>query len=170
MHTQLRRSAFGSHACTPTVDRVAGRCYRHPADLTGTAAVQRFKIIGTGSYLPDNVVTNDDLAKTVDTSDTWIRERTGIRARRYAPEEAATSDLAAEAIRRACVDADMSPADLDAIIIGTCSQDTIFPSTACISRHAEKRRPLFSFALTSRREPMATGVLIMPRIIGAGYG
>ncbi len=131
MHTQARGTGFGAQVYAPTVDRMAGRCYRHRADLTGTAAVQRFKIIGTGSYLPDNVVTNDDLAKRVETTDTWIRERTGIRARRYAPEEAATSDLAAEAIRRACSDADMSPAELDGIIIGTCSQDTIFPSTAC---------------------------------------
>lgn len=93
--------------------------------------MQRFKIIGTGSYLPDNVVTNDDLAKTVETSDAWIRERTGIGARRFAPEDAATSDLAAQAIRRACADAGIGPEALDAIIVGTCTQDTIFPSTAC---------------------------------------
>lgn len=93
--------------------------------------MQRFKIIGTGSYLPDNVVTNDDLAKTVDTSDSWIRERTGIRARRFAPEGATTSGLAAEAIRRACAQAQMDPSELDAIIVGTCTPDTLFPSTAC---------------------------------------
>ncbi|MCR9160899.1 MAG: 3-oxoacyl-ACP synthase III family protein [Nannocystaceae bacterium] len=93
--------------------------------------MQRFKIIGTGSDVPDNVVTNDDLAKTVDTSDSWIRERTGIGARRFAPADAATSDLAAGAVRRACEDAGLDPAELDAIIVGTCSQDTIFPSTAC---------------------------------------
>lgn len=93
--------------------------------------MQRFKIIGTGSYLPDNVVTNDDLAKTVDTSDTWIRERTGIRARRFAPEGATTSGLAAQAVRRACDDAGIATQDLDAIIVGTCTPDTLFPSTAC---------------------------------------
>lgn len=107
--------------------------------------MQRFKIIGTGSYLPDNVVTNDELAKTVDTSDTWIRERTGIGARRFAPAEAATSDLAAEAVRRACDDASVEPGELDAIIVGTCSQDTIFPSTACWVQEKLKVRGMPAF-------------------------
>ncbi|MEM6290183.1 MAG: beta-ketoacyl-ACP synthase III [Myxococcota bacterium] len=93
--------------------------------------MQRFKIIGTGSYLPERVVTNDELSKRVDTSDQWIRERTGIGARRYAPDDVSTSDLAAAAIRRACEDADMDPAELDGILVGTCTPDMVFPSTAC---------------------------------------
>lgn len=92
--------------------------------------MQRFKIIGTGSFLPDNVVTNDDLAKTVDTSDEWIRDRSGIAERRYVLEEA-TSDLAAKAVARACDDAGMEASELDALIVGTCTPDALFPSTAC---------------------------------------
>jgi 3-oxoacyl-[acyl-carrier-protein] synthase-3 len=93
--------------------------------------VKSLKIIGTGSYLPPTIITNDELAARVDTSDAWIHERTGIKARRQADELSATSDLAAEAIKAACHDAGMEPAELDGIIVGTCSQDTIFPSTAC---------------------------------------
>jgi len=128
--TGFTLGAGSRHAWTPAVDRTAAHCYRHPDEPTGTA-VQRFKIIGTGSEVPDNVVTNDDLAKTVDTSDQWIRERTGIRARRFAAEGTTTSSLAAVAVERACEDAGMAPDELDAIIVGTCTQDTLFPSTAC---------------------------------------
>ncbi len=93
--------------------------------------MQRFKIIGTGSYLPERVVTNDELSERVETSDAWIRERTGIGTRRFAPQTSATSDLAAHAVRRACADASIEPAELDALIVGTCTPDTLFPSTAC---------------------------------------
>ncbi len=94
--------------------------------------MKSLKIIGTGSFLPDKVVTNADLAESgVDTSDEWIRERTGIGARRQVEGRTATSDLAAAAIKAACEDAGIEPSELDGIIVGTCSQDTIFPSTAC---------------------------------------
>jgi 3-oxoacyl-[acyl-carrier-protein] synthase-3 len=94
--------------------------------------VKSLKIIGTGSFLPEKVVTNADLADAgVDTSDEWIRERTGIGARRSVEGRTATSDLAAGAIAAACADAGIEPGELDGIIVGTCSQDTIFPSTAC---------------------------------------
>lgn len=89
------------------------------------------KILGVGHCLPDSIVTNDDMARIVDTSDAWIRERTGIGARRVVREGVATSHLAAEAIKRACENANIEPAQLDGIIVGTCSQDTVFPSTAC---------------------------------------
>ena len=90
------------------------------------------RIIGTGSYLPDKVVTNDDLARTVDTSDEWIRTRTGIRSRHVAAEGQLASDLALPAAQRALQSAGMDAADIDLIIVATTTPDIIFPSTACI--------------------------------------
>jgi 3-oxoacyl-[acyl-carrier-protein] synthase-3 len=77
-------------------------------------------------------VTNDDLSKIVDTSDDWIKTRTGIRERRVSDEGTATSDLALIAAERAIVSAKIDPLDLDLIIVATCSPDTLFPSVACI--------------------------------------
>ncbi len=81
--------------------------------------------------MPDNIVTNDDLADRLDTSDGWIRDRTGIGARRVADPKTATSDLAAGAIADACAEAGIEPGELDGIIVGTCSPDALMPSTAC---------------------------------------
>lgn len=89
------------------------------------------KIIGTGSAVPDQVVTNDDLAKFVDTSDEWIRTRTGIRERRIASSVSGTSDLAAEAAKEALKNAGVSAEELDIIILATSSADCCFPSGAC---------------------------------------
>jgi 3-oxoacyl-[acyl-carrier-protein] synthase III len=93
--------------------------------------VRSLKLLGTGRCLPDKVVTNDDLAVRLDTSDGWIRERTGIAARRVVDAKTSTSDLAAVAIADACQEAGIEPGELDGIIVGTCSPDTLFPSTAC---------------------------------------
>jgi len=90
------------------------------------------RIIGTGSYLPEKVVTNDDLARTVDTSDEWIRTRTGIRSRHVAAEGQLASDLALPAAQRALQSAGVGAADIDLIIVATTTPDIIFPSTACI--------------------------------------
>jgi 3-oxoacyl-[acyl-carrier-protein] synthase III len=90
------------------------------------------RIIGTGSYLPERVVTNDDLARTVDTSDEWIRTRTGIRSRHIATEGQLASDLALPAAQRALQSAGVNPGDIDLIIVATTTPDIIFPSTACI--------------------------------------
>jgi len=90
------------------------------------------RIIGIGSYVPDNVVTNFDLEKVLDTSDEWIRTRTGIVERRIAPFEIATSDLATEAAKEALKDAGLKPEDIDMIIVGTATPDMFYPATACI--------------------------------------
>jgi 3-oxoacyl-[acyl-carrier-protein] synthase-3 len=91
------------------------------------------RIAGTGSYLPPRVMTNDDFAKRgLETSDEWIRERTGIRERHIADESQASSDLALEASRRALEAAGMAATDLDLIIVATSTPDYIFPSTACL--------------------------------------
>jgi 3-oxoacyl-[acyl-carrier-protein] synthase-3 len=94
--------------------------------------VIRSRIVGTGSYLPPRVVTNDELAKRLDTSDAWIQERTGIRQRHIAEQSQASSDLAFEASRRALDAAGLRAADIDLIIVATSTPDFIFPSTACL--------------------------------------
>ncbi len=91
----------------------------------------RIKITGTGFYAPDKILTNFDLEKMVDTSDEWIITRTGIKERRIASEDQATSDLAVEASRMALKNAGLEVKDIDLIIVATSTPDTIFPSTAC---------------------------------------
>jgi 3-oxoacyl-[acyl-carrier-protein] synthase III len=90
------------------------------------------RIVGTGSYLPPRVVTNDDLAKRLDTSDAWIRERTGIAQRHIADESQTSSDLALEASRRALEAAGLRATDLDLIVLATSTPDYVFPSSACL--------------------------------------
>lgn len=89
-------------------------------------------ISGIGSSIPDKVITNDDLSKMVDTSDEWIRTRTGIRERRVVDENTATSDLCTEAAELALKDANVDAKDIDLIIVATVTSDMAFPSTACI--------------------------------------
>ncbi len=91
-------------------------------------------VIGIGSYLPERRLTNQDLEGMVETSDEWITTRTGIRERRLAETDQATSDLATEAGRRAMADAGIEADDLDLLVVGTSSPDMIFPSTACITQ------------------------------------
>jgi 3-oxoacyl-[acyl-carrier-protein] synthase-3 len=90
----------------------------------------RARVIGAGSFLPDNVVTNHDLAKKVDTSDAWIRERTGITQRYIAKDGQCTSDLALGAARAALADAGIDAGELDLVIVATTTPDRTFPSVA----------------------------------------
>lgn len=93
------------------------------------------RIIGTGSYLPQKILSNFDLEKFLDTTDEWIVTRTGIRERRIAAEGETTSDLATNAARRALEMAGVAPEELDLIIVGTISGDFPFPATACLVQH-----------------------------------
>jgi 3-oxoacyl-[acyl-carrier-protein] synthase-3 len=93
------------------------------------------RIIATGSALPERVVTNADLEKIVDTSDEWIRTRTGIRQRHIAADGETTGDLAFLAAQRALEAAGVKASELDLIILGTTTPDIIFPSTACLVQH-----------------------------------
>lgn len=88
-------------------------------------------ITGTGAYLPEKVITNADLEDMVDTSDEWIRQRTGIVERRIADDDTATSDLSIRAARRAIEHAQIDPVDIEMILVATVTPDTFFPSTAC---------------------------------------
>ncbi len=90
------------------------------------------RIAGTGSYVPERVLTNADLEKMVDTSDEWIRTRTGIQERRIATPEQATSDIAYEAGKRALEMAGISGSQISVIIVATITPDHVFPSTGCI--------------------------------------
>lgn len=92
---------------------------------------RKIKIVGSGFYVPDKVLTNADLEKIVDTSDEWITTRSGIKERRIADPEVATSDLGIEAAKRALADAGRTAEDIDLIIVATATPDTAFPSTAC---------------------------------------
>ncbi|TAL29681.1 MAG: ketoacyl-ACP synthase III [Phenylobacterium sp.] len=94
--------------------------------------VLRSVVTGVGGYLPDRIVTNDELSKLVDTSDEWIRERTGIRQRRQADDGTPVSDLAVEAARRALEAAGRTPDDVDLIIVATTTPDLTFPAVATI--------------------------------------
>jgi len=89
------------------------------------------KIIGSGSYLPDRVLTNQDLEKMLDTTDEWITSRTGIKQRHIIADDQVTSDLAYEASKKALQDANLVAQDIDLIILATTTPDKIFPSTAC---------------------------------------
>jgi 3-oxoacyl-[acyl-carrier-protein] synthase-3 len=93
------------------------------------------RIAGTGSYLPEKVLTNDDLTKFVDTSDEWIATRTGIRERHVAANGETTGDLAFYAATRALESAGIQASELDLIVLGTTTPDLIFPSTACLLQH-----------------------------------
>jgi 3-oxoacyl-[acyl-carrier-protein] synthase-3 len=90
------------------------------------------RIIGTGSALPDKIVTNKDLEKIMDTDDQWIRERTGIRERRLVVEGETTTTLAEEACRKAMQAADVDPSEIDLLLMGTTTPDLVFPSSACL--------------------------------------
>ncbi|MGK0186218.1 MAG: 3-oxoacyl-[acyl-carrier-protein] synthase-3 [Verrucomicrobiales bacterium] len=135
-------------------------------------------IAGTGSYLPEKVLTNADLEKLVDTSDEWIISRTGIRERRIAADDEATSDMATKAGQRAMEQAGVSAEELDLIIVATVSPDTFFPATACyVQKNLGAKNAVcfdisaacsgFLFALQTSRHFINTGNSKTALIIGA---
>ncbi len=90
------------------------------------------RIIGTGGYLPEDIRTNDDISQTVDTSDSWIFERTGIKSRRIAKPHETASSMAEAAARQAIEAAQINPEDIDIIIVATGTPDRVYPSTGCL--------------------------------------
>jgi 3-oxoacyl-[acyl-carrier-protein] synthase III len=92
---------------------------------------RRIKIVGTGFYVPDQILTNADLEKMVDTTDEWITTRTGVKTRHIASSDQATSDLCIEAARRALKNAHLEIKDIDLIMVANNTPDTVFPATAC---------------------------------------
>ncbi len=136
------------------------------------------RIAGTGKYLPERVLTNFDLEKMVDTSDEWIRTRTGIERRHIAADDQATSDLALEASRAALEDAGIGPQDIDLVIVGTTTPDLIFPNVACLVQQKlgipacpafsiEAACSGFVYALTTADQFMRGGMAQRALVIGA---
>lgn len=105
------------------------------------------KIIGTGSSVPEAILSNSDLEKMVDTSDEWITSRTGIKERRIADENTAASDVAHGAAEKALKAAGVSPQELDVIIVGTITPDFIFPSTGCVLQSRLGAKKAYAFDL-----------------------
>jgi 3-oxoacyl-[acyl-carrier-protein] synthase-3 len=135
-------------------------------------------ILGTGKYLPERIMTNADLEKLVDTNEEWIFTRTGIRERRMAAPEQATSDLAYEAAVEALNRAGLTAEDLDLIIVATLTPDHLFPSTACLVQarlgatkaaafDLEAACSGFVYALSSAYGYIATGMYKHVLVIGA---
>jgi 3-oxoacyl-[acyl-carrier-protein] synthase III len=117
--------------------------------LEGVDEVKRARIIGTGSYLPEKVLTNFDLEKFLDTNDEWIVTRTGIRERRVAAEGEFTSDLAVKAARQALQMANTTPGELDLIVVGTITGDFPWPATACLVQHQLGAANAFAYDLSA---------------------
>jgi len=126
------------------------------------------RIIGTGSYLPPKIVTNDDLAKQMDTSDEWIRTRTGIRQRHIAEPSQASSDLAVEASRAALAAARILPQEIDLIIVATATPDYIFPSTACIMQAKLKIKGCAAFDIQAVCSGFVYALAIADKLIRSG--
>ena len=105
------------------------------------------KIIGTGSSVPDAILSNSDLEKMVETSDEWITSRTGIKERRIADENTASSDIAYEAAEKALKAAGVSPQQIDVIIVGTITPDFLFPSTGCVVQSLLGAKNAYAFDL-----------------------
>ena len=140
--------------------------------------MKKVGIIGLGEYLPKKVLTNADLEKMVDTSDEWITSRTGIKERRLAAQDEATSDLAFAAAKEAILDARIKPEDIDLIIVATITPDMPFPSTASILQNMVGAKNAvcfdvsaacagFVYALSMAHQFIARGVYKKALIVGA---
>jgi 3-oxoacyl-[acyl-carrier-protein] synthase III len=136
--------------------------------MTGRKVLLKARIISTGSYVPENVITNNDLEQIVDTSDEWIIERTGIKERRIANGDQATSDLACEAAHEALKRADLKPRDIDLIIVATISGDMPFPSTACFLQQKLGAKNAAAFDLNAACSGFVYGLHIANSLIKTG--
>lgn len=125
-------------------------------------------ILGTGTALPEKVITNADLEKLVDTSDQWIIERTGIKERRQAGPHETTSSLSVEASRKALEMAGISPSELDLIICSTISPDMPLPATASFVQHDLGARPCFAFDLAAACSGFLFGLSVAEQFIQTG--
>ncbi len=130
--------------------------------------MRRARIIATSSYVPENVVTNQDLEQLVNTSDEWITERTGIKERRIAPEGQSASDLAYQASLKALKEAGLKANDIDLILVATVSADMLFPSTGCVVQHMLEAKNAVAFDLNAACSGFLFGLSVANSFITSG--
>jgi 3-oxoacyl-[acyl-carrier-protein] synthase-3 len=130
--------------------------------------VIRSRVTGTGAYLPDRRLTNQELERMVETSDRWIVERTGIRERRIAAPEEATSDLAAVAGRQALAASGVAASSVELIIVATATPDMLFPSTACLVQERLGAKQAFAFDLSAACTGFLYALAVADQYIRAG--
>ena len=126
------------------------------------------RIIGTGKYLPARILTNFDLEKMVDTTDEWIRSRTGIEHRHIAADDEATSDLAHKAGLAALEDAGLTAADIDFVLVGTTTPDLIFPNVACLVQEKLGIRGTPAFSLEAACSGFLYALVVADQFIRTG--
>lgn len=132
------------------------------------AGLFRSRVAGIGSYLPEKILSNEDLEKLVETSNQWIIERTGIERRHIAAEHEATSDLCVQAAIRALEDAKLTIQDIDMIIVGTVSGDHPMPSTACYVQTKLGAKNVMSFDLNAACSGFIYGITVADQFIRTG--
>ncbi|MBP1151875.1 MULTISPECIES: beta-ketoacyl-ACP synthase III [unclassified Methylocaldum] len=126
------------------------------------------RILGTGGYLPETILTNEQIAQTVDTSDAWIIERTGIRERRIAGKHETASSMAERAARQALESAEIEPGTIDLIIVATCTPDRVFPSTACLLQQRLNIRDCAAFDVQAACSGFIYALSIADQYVRAG--
>jgi 3-oxoacyl-[acyl-carrier-protein] synthase-3 len=126
------------------------------------------RIAGTGKYLPERVLTNFDLEKMVETSDEWIRSRTGIERRHIASDEQATSDLATEAGRAAIEAAGITPEDIDLVVVGTTTPDLVFPNVGCLVQERLGIPPAPAFSLEAACSGFVYALTVADQFVRSG--
>ena len=128
-------------------------------------------VVGWGNYVPRRILTNDDLSQMVDTSDEWIRTRTGICERRLAEDGEATASLAIQAARQALEVAGLGPSQLDLIVVATVTSDYLFPATACLVQDALGASRAVAFDLSAGCTGFVYGLSVAAHLLSAGvYG
>ncbi|MFN8061969.1 MAG: beta-ketoacyl-ACP synthase III [Vicinamibacterales bacterium] len=139
-----------------------------PGPFFNVRPLRQAAIAALATYVPPRVLSNADLERMVDTNDEWIVQRTGIRERHIVDPGVATSDLALEAARAAIEKAGLTPADIDFIVIGTTTPDTIFPSTACVLQHKIGATRAWGFDLLAACSGFTYAVTTAAQIVGTG--
>ena len=155
---------------TTDFDRIADQPYESTRVRRADTErrLRRVGLLGTGSDVPRTVLSNSDLERMVETSDQWIRERTGMRERRIVGPDQATSDLAIAAARRAVEQAGLAPEDIELIVVATVTPDTIFPPVACQVQHALGAQRAAGFDLSAACSGFLNALMTADSLIAGG--